>query len=32
MDFIEVGWGADWVDLAQDRDRCATLVIAVINL
>ena len=22
MDLQEVGWGMDWIDLAQDRDRC----------
>jgi hypothetical protein len=26
---MEVGWGIDWVDLAQDRDRA--LVNAVMN-
>jgi hypothetical protein len=33
MDLREVGWeGADWIDLAQDRDRCRALVYTVINL
>ena len=26
------GWGMDWFDLAQDRDRWLTLVNAVMNL
>jgi hypothetical protein len=33
MDLGEVGWGGvDWIDLAQDRNRCRTLVNAVISL
>jgi hypothetical protein len=29
----EVGWGGmDWIDVAQDRDRCRALVNAVMNL
>jgi hypothetical protein len=29
----EVGWeGADWIDLAQDRDRWRALVYTVMNL
>jgi hypothetical protein len=33
MDLGEVGWGgADWIDLAQDRDRWLALVKAVMNL
>jgi len=32
MDLQEVGCGGlDWIVLAQDRDRCQTLVNAVIN-
>jgi len=25
-------WGMDWIDLAQDRDRCLALTNAVMNL
>jgi hypothetical protein len=33
MDLQEVGCrGIDWVELAEDRDRCQTLVNAVMNL
>jgi hypothetical protein len=35
MDFREVnggGWGTNWIDLAQDRDRWQALVNTVINL
>jgi len=33
MDLQEVGCGYnDWIGLAQDRDRCRTLVSAVMNL
>ena len=33
MGFQEVGWvGMDWIDLAQDRDRCRAVVDAVMNL
>jgi len=33
MDLQEVGRGGmDWIDLAQDRDRCGAILTAVINL
>jgi hypothetical protein len=32
MDFQEVGWGMDWIDVAQDRDRWRTVVNTGINL
>jgi hypothetical protein len=33
MDIRKVGWrGADWIDLAQDRDRWRALVYTVMNL
>ena len=33
MDLPEVNWGGmDWTALAQDRNRCRTLVNAVMNV
>jgi hypothetical protein len=33
MDLREIGWDSmDWIDLAQDRDKCTALVNAVMNL
>jgi hypothetical protein len=32
MDLQDVGWGMDWLELAQDRDRWLALVKAVMNL
>ena len=32
MDLQEVGLDKDWIDLAQDRDRCRAVVNAVMNL
>jgi hypothetical protein len=32
MDLIEVGWGDDWIGLAQDRDRWRALVNSILNL
>jgi hypothetical protein len=33
MDLVEVGWGdADWICLAQDKDRWRALVNSVLNL
>jgi hypothetical protein len=32
MDLQEVGWGLDWIELAEDRDRWWALVNAVMNL
>jgi len=30
--FQEMGWGMDWTDLAEDRDRYRIVVNAVMNL
>jgi hypothetical protein len=32
MDFQDVGWGVDWIELAQDRDRWRAVANAVMNL
>jgi hypothetical protein len=33
IDLQEVGWeGMDWIDMAQDRDRCRAVVSVVMNL
>jgi hypothetical protein len=32
MDVQDVGWGVDWIELAQDRDRWRAVVNAVMNL
>jgi hypothetical protein len=33
MDLGEIGWdGADWIDMAQDRDQWRALVNTVLNL
>jgi hypothetical protein len=31
LDLQEKGWGVDWIDLAQDRDRWRALVNAVMK-
>jgi hypothetical protein len=33
MDLRAIGWdGMDWIDMAEDRDKCRDLLNAVINL
>jgi hypothetical protein len=32
MDIQEIGWGVDWTDLDQDRDKWRVRVNAVMNL
>jgi hypothetical protein len=32
MDIQNVGWGMDWIELAQDREKTRALVNAVMNL
>jgi hypothetical protein len=32
MDLEEVGWGMDWIEVAQDRDMWRPVVNAVMNL
>jgi hypothetical protein len=32
MELIEIGWGVDWIRLAEDRDRWRAVLNAVMNL
>jgi hypothetical protein len=32
IELQKVGWGVDWIDMAQDRDRWRAVVSAVMNL
>jgi hypothetical protein len=32
MDFQDVGWGMDWIDMAQEKDRWRALVNVVMNI
>jgi hypothetical protein len=32
MDFQEVGWGMDWIEVTRDRDRWRAVVNTVMNL
>jgi hypothetical protein len=32
MDLEDVGWGMDWIEMAEDRDRWRAVVNAVMNL
>jgi hypothetical protein len=32
IDLQDVGWGTNWIELAQDRDRWGALVNVVMNL
>jgi len=32
MDLQELGWGMDWIELAQDRDRWQAVVHTAINI
>jgi hypothetical protein len=31
MDPTEIGWGVEWIQLAQDRDRCRAVINTAIN-